>query len=102
MKFSTVTTNLWNGGPLKVLNDSKWVWVTLLVIYDQFAIIQNFQRSPIPNDKEVLQTKVFLIGSNENTDTAPNIVWPYCWAGACDRGWWCVNSITTDYSMGHL
>ena len=35
-----------NSRHLKVLNDSKWLRGSLMLIYDQFGIIQNLQTSP--------------------------------------------------------
>ena len=62
-------------------------------IYNQFGIIQNLLI------KNHFKSTVFLNGSNEKIDSTPNIFWPHCWAGACDRGWRCMNSITRDYSQ---
>ena len=54
-----ITISLKNLGPLKILNDSLW-------ILNQFGIIQNLQRSPVPKTSKWSGT---LLGTRYGTPT---------------------------------
>ena len=57
LKKYLITFSLKNLGPLKILNDSIW-------ILNQFGIIQNLQRSPVPQTSKCSGT---LLGTGYDT-----------------------------------